>query len=116
MNRLILLLSILVTSNLRAESWSVGAKSLEIARCPKQYCLISSPCLSDQKSECQALKAMKNKVKAKSGPGGTNPGSAVCSQNLKGKVFIARDEKKNQTAFCQFTDGSFISLDGLWYW
>jgi hypothetical protein len=116
MKTLLLLSSLLLSSALWAESWSVGGKSLEIARCPKQYCLISKPCLSDQKKECQALKAMNNKVKSESGPGGSNPGSAVCSQKLQGKVFIARDEKKNQTAFCQFADGSFISLDGLWYW
>jgi hypothetical protein len=116
MNRLILLLSLFITSSIRAESWSVGTKTLEIARCPKQYCLISAPCLSDQKIECQALKAMKNKVQSDTGPGGTNPGSGVCQKHHQGSVFVARDEKGNEVAFCLFKDDSFLSLDGLWRW
>ncbi|MCE3011523.1 MAG: hypothetical protein LW878_00505 [Proteobacteria bacterium] len=116
MKTILFLSSLLLSSALWAESWSVGGKSLEIARCPQQYCLISKACLSDQKTACLALKAMKNKIQSDTGPGGTNPGSGVCQKHHQGSVFVARDEKGNEVAFCLFKDDSFLSLDGLWRW
>lgn len=60
--------------------------------------------------------AMKNKIQSDTGPGGTNPGSGVCQKHHQGSVFVARDEKGNEVAFCLFKDNSFLSLDGLWRW
>ena len=115
--KLLFTISMLCMSlSLGAKTWKVGSKVFEVSRCPDQYCRISTPCLDSKKTECLALKAMKKKVKAESGPGGTNPGSAVCQKHHKGSVFIAQDEKANQVAFCRFSDESFLSLDGLWHW
>jgi len=109
-------LIILLSQSLQAMTYRIGEKDISAVRCPKQTCLISKACLENDKMECQALKALKKKVKSDTGPGGTNPGSSVCQKSYNGSVFIATDEKKNQVAFCQFRDGSFLSLDGLWVW
>ena len=116
MRSFLTLFTLLLSGSLWAGEWSVGTHKLEVSQCPKQYCLISSPCLSTGKTECQALKAMKNKIQADTGPGGTNPGSGVCQKSHQGSVFVARDEKGNEVAFCRFKDDSFLSLDGLWRW
>jgi len=116
MQKLAAIFILLFSLSSKASGWSVGAKSLEVSRCPSQYCLISSTCLKNLKVECQALKAMKNKVQSDAGPGGTNPGSGVCQKHYQGSVFVARDDQQNEVAFCSFKDGSFLSLDGLWRW
>ncbi len=43
------------------------------------------------------------------GPGGRNPGAALCKYSAKGKVFIAYDDKRNQQSFCKFADGSYVT-------
>jgi hypothetical protein len=96
--------------------WRVGNTVIDVSRCPKGFCLISSGCLTEAGKTCQALHVMNNRVQADSGPGGTNPGSGVCQQRLQGQVFVARDQAGNEQSFCRFADGSFLSSDGLWRW
>jgi hypothetical protein len=99
-----------------ASSWSVRGVPVEVSRCPKGYCLISTPCVNGVQPNCRALEVMNNRVVADTGPGGTNPGSGVCEAKLNGSVFVAKDAAGNEAGFCRFADGSFLSLDGLWRW
>jgi hypothetical protein len=99
-----------------ANNWTVRGVPVEVSRCPKGYCLVSTPCVSGAQPNCRALEVMNNRVVADSGPGGTNPGSGVCQTKLNGSVFVAKDSSGNEVAFCRFADGSFLSLDGLWRW
>ncbi len=93
-----------------------GGVPVEVSRCPKGFCLISTPCVNGTQPTCRALEVMNNRVVAGTGPGGTNPGSGVCQAKLNGSGFVAKDAAENEQAFCRFADGSFLSLDGLWRW
>lgn len=94
-----------------ADVWSIGEKQLTLTKCPAKYCLYHCPVEKD----CLALKAFKNPVKAKESEGGKNPGSGACGE-LNGSVSVAEDKDKNQMGLCRFSDGSLLSLDGLWVW
>jgi hypothetical protein len=91
--------------------WKIGAQKLELVQCSNGTCMISKDC-----SSCLALKASQNKQKSDVGSGGTNPGSAVCTKFHKAGVIIAMNDEGGTNAFCRFSDGSLLSLDGLWHW
>lgn len=114
MLRLLLYTGLLFSAAASAD-WKIGGQALELSACPQGPCLISTQCLKAS-AGCQALVAWKNKHKGVVGPGGSNPGSAVCSQVHKAGVVIALDGKGGSEAFCRFADGSLITLDGLWHW
>jgi hypothetical protein len=103
-------------ATLAPKTWRVGNTPIDVGRCPSGFCLIASSCLTEAGQFCRALQVMNNRVQSDSGPGGTNPGSGVCRERLRGKIFVARDDAGNEEAFCLFEDGSFLSLDGLWRW
>lgn len=109
----LLLLGLLLINSAQAD-WKIADQSLELSACPDKKCYISSHCLIP-KATCDAIQAHKNKRKGKIGAGGTNPGSEVCQQDFQGKVNLAMDSAGNTMALCQFKDGSFISLSGIWH-
>lgn len=115
MKTLATLVVMLFSSSLLAD-WNIGGAKVDLVPCPQSACLVSRSCMNKSQSTCLALKAAARKVKSKSGPGGTNPGSAVCTEQHNGKVYLAMDEKKRTVALCGFADQSFITLDSLWVW
>jgi hypothetical protein len=108
--RFVLLFYIALCSVAQAD-WKIGQQTLALEKCPSGSCLISKDCVS-----CLALKANQNKQKSDVGPGGTNPGSAVCTKFHKAGIVIAMNDDGGTNAFCRFSDGSLLSLDGLWHW
>jgi hypothetical protein len=102
---------IMLFSSAAFADWKIGTQKLELVQCSNGTCLISKDC-----SSCLALKASQNKQKSDVGPGGTNPGSAVCTNYHKAGVIIAMNDEGGTNAFCRFSDGSILSLDGLWHW
>lgn len=112
----LLALILLSISSLAWAEWKIGDQKIEIAQCPNGSCLISKDCLEKSKPVCLALKASQNRQKSDVGPGGTNPGSAVCRDYHKAGVVIATSAEGGSNAFCRFSDGSILSLDGLWHW
>ncbi len=113
--RFITIIALLFSSTVLAD-WKVGEQKIEIAQCANGACLISKSCLDKSKPACLALKASENRQKSDVGPGGTNPGSAVCKKFHKAGVIIAVSDEGATNAFCRFSDGSLLSLDGLWHW
>lgn len=102
---------LLLVSMSALADWKIGQQKIELVRCPNGPCLISKDC-----SNCLALKASQSKQRSDVGPGGTNPGSAVCTKFHKAGVVIAMSDEGGTNAFCRFSDGSLVSLDGLWHW
>jgi hypothetical protein len=113
--KFVALIALLISSSVLAD-WKIGEQKLEIAQCPNGSCLISKDCLEKTKPICLALKASQNRQKSDVGPGGTNPGSSVCSKFHKAGVVLAMNDEGGTNAFCRFSDGSLLSLDGLWHW
>lgn len=113
--RFTIILALLFSASALAD-WKIGDQKLEIVQCANGSCLISKSCLDKSRPACLALKASENRQKSDVGPGGTNPGSAVCSKFHKGGVVIAMNDEGGTNAFCRFSDGSLLSLDGLWHW
>ena len=93
--------------------WKVRDLDLNAVPCPNKNCYISKSCLKED-TDCDALKAYQNPRKGKVGPGGSNPGSAVCKDFFKGFVNVAKDEKGNEESFCVFKDKTVLSLSGVW--
>lgn len=73
---------------------------------------ISKSCLKD----CGAKKFLESTVDltTKELKGGKDPHSVACTK-LSGKLFLYRDEKQNEYAFCEAKDGSAISADLIEY-
>jgi putative hemolysin len=109
MKRMLLLILLLINQSFAAEVWKIGEQELKLVKCPEKFCMY----LCADK-DCHALKALKNPVKATLTEDGRNPGSEVCKKQ-GGEVSIA-ESKSGQLALCRFSDGSQISLDGLWVW
>lgn len=73
---------------------------------------VSKNCLSD----CKAKEFLSKPVtiSTKELKGGKDPHSVACTK-LSGKLFLYRDEKQNEYAFCEAEDGSSISADSIQY-
>ena len=69
--------------------------------------------------KCKALDATGKKYSrpsnSKEGSVTSNPGSWICKNGAKGKVFIAVDDERNQLSFCKFEDGSFVNNGAFRY-
>ena len=78
------LVFIMLFSSAAFADWKIGTQKLELVQCSNGTCMISKDC-----SSCLALKASQNKQKSDVGPGGANPGSAVCTKFHKAGVIIA---------------------------
>jgi putative hemolysin len=78
--------------------------------------VISSSCVKgDGKLDCDAFLGLK-KAAAQGLPhrkGGANPGALLCSDTAGGKAIVSLDEKGNQSGFCQFPDGTVVSMGSL---
>ncbi len=105
-------LTLLISAAAHAD-WKIGTHTLAVSKCPHGHCLISTSCLQQ---DCLAKRAWQKKHKAVVGPGGSNPGSAVCQKIHQAGVVIAMNDQGGSEAFCRFADGSLITLDGLWHW
>jgi putative hemolysin len=73
---------------------------------------VSRNCLTD----CKARQFLSQEVviSTKELKGGKDPHSVACTK-LSGKLFLYRDEKQNEYAFCEAEDGSSISADSIQY-
>ncbi len=69
---------------------------------------ISQSCLKN----CAAKKFLGQSIEltTKELKGGKDPHSVACTK-LSGKLYLYRDEKQNEYAFCEAEDGSAISAD-----
>lgn len=78
--------------------------------------LISKACVESM-GGCQALKAVKKKLKMEFTEaqlaGGKNPSSLLCSIGYKGEVLIFKDSMGNENSFCRFPDQSMVSANDL---
>lgn len=101
----------------KATRWRIGDEPLELAPCGlRAYCDVSAWCRHPDAS-CQALKAAMNPAKGDVGPGGMNPGHAVCEQHFGGRTIVATHlDTKDEQSFCQFPDRSVVSSSAIWIW
>jgi hypothetical protein len=109
----LILLAIIFACPLAFGEWKLGGKKLDVVKCPERSCLISRVCPTEK---CLAAKALAQPQKGAVGEGGKNPGSGVCTNHHKANVIIGVSDKGSTQAFCHFSDGSLLSLDGLWHW
>lgn len=98
----------------QSEEWFIGDQSVKLERCTTGFCRIYCP-KGPKDGVCLARLYSQNPLKGEVGPGGTNPGSGVCSRR-SGLTSILKDRAGNEMAVCRFRDDSMISVDGLWVW
>jgi hypothetical protein len=97
-----------------AEMWSLGNEYFPVENEATTQKLISINCKTNK---CFAYKALndqsKKKLTEKDLEGGKNPGAVICKKFFNATILILRDSKKNENAFCRFSDGSIVSASGL---
>lgn len=98
------------------EIWSEGNLYYPFMVHPESKALLSKTC-AESTNGCQALRAVKNKLKISFTEaqlsGGKNPSSLVCSIGHKGQVLILVDSKGRENSFCKFPDQSIVSANDL---
>lgn len=105
---IIVSLSLIFCVTAHAAEWMILGVAVETY--DHQAALLNKSCVD---KACQAWRALKTpRPVALVGKGGRNPGSAVCSEQLKGKIVMGSRGHTTQ-AFCQFDDGSLLSLGAL---
>ena len=96
--------------------WKEGDRFYSLKKDPDGQTLLSSDCFNSEDT-CEALKAMKKKLKLtfaqKELSGGKNPNSLKCSKGHQGRVLILKDDDGNENSFCRFSDGSLVSTSDL---
>jgi len=110
----ILLLLISVKAFACAEEiWSIEGQKTAFCYDDKVKTILSVSCVE---KNCGARELMKNslemKVESSQKGKSRNPGSIYC-QRLLGKVFIGKNERGSENAFCRASDGTFINLSSL---
>ena len=48
--------------------------------------------------------------------GGTNPGSTICTEVLKGIVVVGVDSRNNENSFCRLPSGIYVDSGTLTYY
>ena len=105
---LVLALSLILSATAHAVEWTILGVSVETY--DHELALLNKSCVD---KTCLAWRALKTpRPVALVGKGGRNPGSAVCSDQLKGQVVMGSRGHSTQ-AFCRFDDGSLLSLGAL---
>ena len=101
----------------KATRWRVGNEPIELAACGvRAFCKVSAWCRHPEAS-CQALQAARKPAKGDVGPGGANPGHAVCERHFGGRTLVATHlDTKNEESFCAFPDRSVVSSNSIWIW
>ena len=96
-----------------------GERHVEFIHRATEHVTVSATCFSKNAApNCEAYAAVKRaSLKGLKGEmhGGVEPGAVVCAQGLHAKVVLGVDDKSNENSFCQFNDGSMVSLGGLAY-
>jgi hypothetical protein len=100
-------------------SFSIDGKKTEFVWFKEQSITISASCVkSGQIKKCQAKQALDN-VKSsllEKDHFGRNPGTMLCSEQLKGTVVWAKDKSGNERTFCKFSDGSLVGSGSLFFY
>ena len=105
---LIFVLSLILSATAHAAEWMISGVSVETY--DHELALLNKSCVD---KTCLAWRAFKTpRPVALVGKGGRNPGSAVCSEQLKGTIVMGARGDATQ-AFCRFDDGSLLSLGAL---
>lgn len=105
---IIVSLSLILSATVHATEWMI--LGVAVSTYDHQGALLNKSCVD---KTCQAWRALKTpRPVALVGKGGRNPGSVVCSEQLKGKIVMGSRGHSTQ-AFCQFDDGSVLSLGAL---
>lgn len=104
--------------------WKDGHEIYQMREDAKEQIFISYACypygskFDDKK--CDASKAKKivsfKGIKNDLLSGGKNPGSVLCKESVKGKVYILKNAKGDENSFCRFADGSFVATATLQKW
>jgi len=106
--RLITLVALCFVTSTFASEWMVLGVSVQTYT--HKDAILNKSC---RDKSCDAWRALKTpRPVALVGKGGRNPGSAVCSETLKGKIVMGSRGESTQ-AFCRFADGSLLSLGAL---
>lgn len=108
MSRLIALVALCFVTSAAAAEWMILGVSVQTYT--QKDAILNLSCRDPSCAAWRALKA--SRPVALVGKGGRNPGSAVCSDTLKGKVVMGSRGQATQ-AFCRFDDGSLLSLGAL---
>ena len=108
MKTLIFVMSLSLSATAHAVEWTILGVSVETY--DHDAAILNKSCVDET---CLAWRALKTpRAVALVGKGGRNPGSAVCSEQLKGKIVMGSRGDSSQ-AFCRFDDGSLLSLGAL---
>ncbi|WP_397597012.1 hypothetical protein [Silanimonas sp.] len=101
----------------KATRWRIGEEPVELAPCGvRAHCEVSAWCRHPEAS-CDALEAARRPAKGDVGPGGANPGHAVCEQHFGGRTIVATHlDTKDEQSFCRFPDRSVVSSNAIWVW
>lgn len=101
----------------KATRWRIGEEPVELAPCGvRAHCEVSAWCRHPEAS-CDALEAARRPAKGDVGPGGANPGHAVCEQHFGGRTIVATHlDTKDEQSFCHFPDRSVVSSNAIWVW
>lgn len=123
--RIFIIKVLLATSSLsfaydQIEIFQVAGKEVKIFHYKKHQLSVSTEC-SDLKLDklCKSLDFLKSISLKKSNLESTaniNPGSVICSEQLKGKVLIGTDREKNQNSFCKLEDGLLVDNGTLTFY
>ena len=102
--------------------FSIGDKKIVIYNYKDQRISISEKCDSLAKEKfctnINFLKDLNKKIKnAKlQHVGGTNPGSTICTEVLKGIVVVGVDSRNNENSFCRLPSGIYVDSGTLTYY
>jgi hypothetical protein len=91
-------------------------RKIPMARSPESQIQMNQDCLQKRKKQCMSESVLKRasflEIEKQWKSSGTNPGTLIC-EKLSGRVEIGRDSKKNENAFCHFSDDSWVDCGGL---
>ena len=116
---LILLLLTNVALSFEEDSYRFGTLKFVFVSDYDKRLTISKNCLKNGKFNCLAYQTIKKaSLKAIEDQlfGGMNPGSKICSDQLRGTVVLGKDDKGNENSFCKFSDESIIDNGTLTYY
>lgn len=96
-------------------------KPVKFFNYPEQHITVSKSCdlLKTKNEFCEDLKFLKTISLSKAGlqgTGGVNASSIICSETLKGKVYVGFDENKNENSFCLLPSGFYIDGGTITYY
>ncbi|HAZ12542.1 MAG: hypothetical protein A2X86_11915 [Bdellovibrionales bacterium GWA2_49_15] len=102
------------------EYYTIYGKTVKIGHLEKKRISVSSDCYEKRPEfNCQATqvlgKASMKGIDKQYFSGGADKGAVICKRQLNGTLMLGKDNKGNESTFCQFQDNSFVQTGSLWY-